>query len=79
MKTKLAEAFGWYGVVAIVSAYALINFNILSVNNIWYQTLNLTGALGIIFDAFNQRNWQPAVLNIIWAAIATIAIIKILW
>lgn len=79
MKTKLIEAFGWYGVAAIVGAYALVSFEIVSINNFWYQFLNFTGAIGIIVDALNQRNWQPAVLNIIWSVIALAAIIKMFY
>lgn len=73
-----AEILGWYGVVAIVVAYALLNFGILSVGNIWYQILNGTGALGIVYDSFRDKDYQPVVLNIIWAVIALIAIVNIL-
>lgn len=77
MKNKITEILGWYGVVAIVSAYALLSFGIITSNSFWYQGLNLTGAIGIILDALDDKNIQPAVLNIIWAVIALIAIFKI--
>jgi hypothetical protein len=78
MKNKITEFLGWYGVVAIVGAYALISLNIITSNSLWYQGLNLTGAVGIVVDALDDKNTQPAVLNIIWAIIALIAIVKIL-
>jgi hypothetical protein len=34
--------------------------------------------VGIVVDALDDKNTQPAVLNIIWAIIALIAIVKIL-
>lgn len=77
MKNKITEILGWYGVVAIVGAYALLSFNIIGNNSLWYQGLNLTGAIGIVVDALDDKNTQPAVLNIIWAIIALVAIIKI--
>ena len=78
MKNKITEILGWYGVVAILLAYALLSFGALESNSLWYQALNLTGAIGIVVDALDDKNTQPAVLNIIWAVIAIIAIVKIL-
>lgn len=78
MSRKLTEALGWYGVVAILLAYVLLNFEVVGVHSLAYQVLNLTGGLGIIIDAWKQKNYQPAVLNAIWAIVAVIAIINLL-
>jgi hypothetical protein len=74
---KFIEIFGWYGTIAIITAYALVSFLILQPTNIWYQLLNGTGALGIVLVAFHKKDYQPGVLNIIWTIIAVIAILKI--
>ena len=76
MKRILIEGFGWYGVVVILLAYGLLSFGYLSAESLTYQLLNGTGALGIMIDALHAKNYQPAVLNIIWIAIAVIAIVK---
>ncbi len=78
MKKYITEIVGWYGVVAILSAYALMSLGILSSHNIYYQLLNLSGALGIVYDSFKDKDYQPVVLNIIWAVIALIAIVNII-
>jgi len=78
MKEKITEILGWYGVITVVGAYALLSLNILSNNSLLFQGLNLTGAIGIMVDAIQDKNTQPAVLNIIWAIIALIAIVKII-
>ncbi len=78
MKTFI-EWFGWYGTVAIILAYVLVSFSLLPATNIWYQILNGTGALGIVTDAFYKKDYQPGVLNIIWAFVAVVAIAKILF
>ena len=78
MKNRVTEILGWYGVIAVVGAYALLSLNILASDSLWYQALNLTGAIGIVVDALDDKNTQPAVLNIIWAIIALIAMINIL-
>ncbi len=78
MKKYITEIVGWYGVVSILSAYALMSLGILSSHNIYYQLLNLSGALGIVYDSFKDKDYQPVVLNIIWAVIALIAIVNII-
>ena len=72
------ETIGWYGTCAVVLAYALVSFNYLSPSTFLYQVLNGTGALGIVYISFKKKAYQPGVLNIIWAIIALIAIIRLL-
>ena len=71
------EIFGWYGMAAIVSAYALSSFDALQNDGLLYQLLNLTGALGIIVVSLYKRTYQPGLLNVIWAIIALVGIIQI--
>ncbi len=44
-KKVFFQLFGWYGAIAIVSAYYMASFEILDVQSIFYQLLNITGAL----------------------------------
>lgn len=77
-QTKIIdEIIGWYGMVAIVIAFAAVSFELLSATNMWYQILNGTGALGIVYISFKKRAYQPGVLNIIWAVIAVISLVRI--
>jgi len=76
MKSKLIEFYGWYGTVAIVLAYIMVSFSIISSTNIWYQILNGTGALGIVIEAFHKKDYQPGVLNVIWTLVALFAIFR---
>ena len=81
MKTKrsiLGEIVGWYGAVAVVLAYALLSAGYMSSNSLTYQALNVTGALGIVYIAFKDKDYQSGVLNAVWALIALFAIIGIL-
>jgi hypothetical protein len=77
LNRTLTEVLGWYGVIAIVGAYALLSFEIIDAKSLTYQVLNATGALGVVLDAWNQKNWQPVVLNIFWLLIALYAILKL--
>ncbi len=74
---KLFETIGWIGMVMILTAYALANFHILSVDTITYQLLNIIGSFGIILVSYLRRNYQPMVLNIVWIIIGVISLVKI--
>lgn len=76
---RLIEFMGWYGAVAIILAYALISFSYLQPQSIAYQLLNITGAVGIITISFYKRAYQPGILNLIWALVAFVSILKILY
>lgn len=77
-KDLIIEAIGWYGMAAILLAYLLVSFGFLSVGDIFYQVLNFTGAAGVAYTSFKKKAKQLAVLNIIWAIIALVAIIRII-
>ncbi len=77
-KDLLDEIIGWYGMTAILLAYALVSFNFLSTSNLIFQLLNLTGAGGVAFISFKKNAYQPGLLNIAWAIIAMLAIIRLL-
>jgi len=72
------EIVGFYGVIAILLAYALISFGVFTSSSILYYILNGTGALGIMFVSFKKKAYQPAVLNIIWTIVAIVGILNIL-
>lgn len=78
MNRKLIELLGWYGVIAILGAYALLSFSVIKSNTLLYQLLNLTGAIGIVVHSFGKKAYQPGVLNIVWALIALVALFNIL-
>lgn len=78
MKKIILEIIGWYGVVAIFMAYLLVSYSVIIPQSYVYQVLNLTGGIGIILVSFHKKNYQPAVLNIIWSVIAISAIIMLL-
>ena len=74
----IMEILGWYGMAAILLAYALVSFKIITSNGYAYQILNLTGAIGIAIISVTKKARQPAVLNIAWAIVAFVAIIGLL-
>lgn len=75
---RISGWLGWYGVAATIIAYLLVSFLILAPTSIWYQTLNLTGALGVTIETYYRKDYQPFWLNLIWAAIALVALINLI-
>ncbi|MEK7194921.1 MAG: hypothetical protein AAB667_01560 [Patescibacteria group bacterium] len=78
LRRSTTEKIGWLGVIAILAAYISLNFGFLSPKSLVYLILNIAGSLCIITDALRQKDYQPVVLNIIWAAVAVFSIIKAL-
>jgi len=77
MKNRFLELFGWYGTIAIIGAYAMTSFTIISPQSIIYQILNITGAIGIVSISLAKKTYQPAVLNTIWALVGVMVLLKI--
>ena len=77
MNKAAGEIIGWYGAAAIVLAYILNSFSVVAASSVVYQLLNLTGAIGIIVISLLKKTYQPAAVNIIWAVVAVIALVKI--
>ena len=65
--------------MAIVGAYALNSFAVITSESFLYQFFNFTGAIGITYISFKRNAYQPGVLNAIWTIIALIAMIKIIF
>ncbi len=79
VKKVIEEIIGWYGAIVIVVAYALMSFGMILSNGLLYQTLNCSGALGVVYISFKKKAYQPGFLNILWAIIALIAILTLLF
>lgn len=70
-----ADVFGWYGTLAILSAYGFSSMGWLEQGAL-YQFLNLTGAAGVGLVCFLRRAWQPMCLEVAWALIAILALFR---
>lgn len=73
-----AEIIGWYGTAAVLAAYTLVSFDVISSDSLFFQLLNLTGALGIIVIAAYKKVGQSVVLNIVWGGVAVVALVNLL-
>ncbi|MBP7134669.1 hypothetical protein KBA73_05635 [Patescibacteria group bacterium] len=71
------ELFGWYGIIAILIAYAGTSFEAFSVHSLPYLLLNLSGSIGVLWNASTKKDWPASVLNGIWALIALVQLFRL--
>ena len=72
----IAEICGWIGMVLFLVAYFLVTFKKITADSRHYQFLNLIGAIFIGYNVFYAKVWPAFVLEIVWVAIAMIALVK---
>lgn len=72
-----AECAGWYGMLAIITAYAGVSLGWMSGEGLVFQLINLTGAMGLMTISWIKRVRQNVILNIFWAAIALYALSRL--
>ena len=77
-KKALVEILGWYGTIAILGAYALQSFEMVSAQSGLFQLLNLSGAVGLLVTTYYQHAAQSVVINVFRAGIAIIALVRII-
>ncbi len=76
-KQLVIEVIGWCGMAAVLAAYGLVNLNLLPLHSVGNVVLNLTGAAGLLLVALYKRVGQLVVLNLVWIAVALVALVKL--
>jgi hypothetical protein len=77
-KTNIfAEIFGWYGTFAILLSYALVSFSVIKAESAIYQFMNITGSIGLLSIALVKKVYQSVTINIIWAIIGIVALVRL--
>ena len=71
------DCLGWIGTILMLLAYFLLSLNKIS-NGKVYQLLNLIAALLMAIGLFPKNAWFSFTLQVIWAIVAIVALIKLL-
>ena len=71
------DIIGWIGMVLVLLAYGLLSTNKID-NGKLYQILNLIAAILMAIGLFPKNAWFSFALQVAWAIIAIVAIIKII-
>jgi O-antigen/teichoic acid export membrane protein len=72
----MVDLIGWSGAILLLIAYALVSGKYVGGTSVGYQLLNIVGAVFLIVNSSYYGAYPSAILNLIWAAIALIAIIR---
>ncbi len=72
------EIVGWLGAGLILLAYALLTAGRLKAQSFAYQGMNVVGAAGFVVNSGWNGAIPSAALNVVWAAIGLIAILRLL-
>ena len=73
----LIQISGWLGTILIVSAYFLLSRKKITGQSKTYQFLNLVGAVTLGIAVFHQGAWSALALNVVWATIAIVTLVKV--
>jgi len=68
---------GWIGMILVLLAYVLLSTNKIN-NGKLYQTLNFLASTLMAVGLFPTKAWFSFTLQIIWALVALISIIRII-
>ncbi|PIZ96672.1 MAG: hypothetical protein COX80_00705 [Candidatus Magasanikbacteria bacterium CG_4_10_14_0_2_um_filter_33_14] len=77
MKNFVATISGWYGTLAMLLAYILISFDVLSPHSFLYQLMNVTAAISLVYYSTMRKDFPMSVLNVFWAFVAIVATINL--
>ncbi|GAB3361343.1 hypothetical protein GCM10027566_27840 [Arachidicoccus ginsenosidivorans] len=72
--SKISMVAGWIGTVLYILAYLLLCLGKLTAGSKCYHLLNILGALGLIINAADMKDYPSFVVNIIWMIIAGITL-----
>ena len=70
------DVIGWIGMVLVLLASALLSTNKIK-NGMLYQLLNLIAGVCMAIGLYPKNAWFSFTLQVIWAIVAIVAIIKI--
>ncbi|MER7367465.1 hypothetical protein ACI2LC_21155 [Nonomuraea wenchangensis] len=68
---------GWAGAAVLLAAYALVSSGRIQGDGLTYQLMNLFGAVGLMVNSAWSAAWPSAGLNLVWAAIGVVALVKL--
>lgn len=75
-RNLLIDIVGWFGVVTLLVAYALVSTRKLEGDSFLYQLLNLVGSALLILNSFYYGAFPSVGINLAWIAIAALTLTR---
>ncbi|MEU4573926.1 hypothetical protein ACBI99_05780 [Nonomuraea sp. ATR24] len=73
----LLDVVGWIGAALLLTGYYLVSSSRLNGDAVPYQLINLAGSIGLMVNSAYYAAWPSAGLNLVWAAIGIVALVKL--
>ena len=73
----LVDVAGWLAALLILGGYALLTAGKVNARSPLYQWMNVVVAVGFVINSGYFKAWPSAVLNVIWAGIGIVALVRI--
>jgi hypothetical protein len=73
----LVDVAGWLAALLILGGYALLTAGKVNARSPLYQGMNVVGAIGFIINSGYFKAWPSAALNVVWAGIGIVALVRI--
>jgi hypothetical protein len=73
----LLDVVGWIGAALLLTGYAMVSSARLNGDGVPYQLINLAGSVGLMVNSAYYAAWPSAGLNLVWAAIGVVALVKL--
>jgi len=74
-KLTLIEIIGWGGAVLLITAYYLIQSEIVKSDDVIYSTLNVLAAAMLFINAWEHRAYPSLIINAVWFMIGACTLI----
>ena len=73
----MVDVAGWLAALLILGGYALLTAGKVTARSPLYQGMNVVGAIGFIINSGYFKAWPSAALNVVWAGIGIVALVRI--
>jgi hypothetical protein len=73
----IIDIIGWAGAALILAAYFLLTLGKVRAESATYQAMNLLGAAGFVINSGWHGAIPNAALNVAWAIIAAVALVRL--
>jgi hypothetical protein len=77
MERLFVDVAGWAAALLILGGYAMLTAGKVDARSPLYQWMNVLGAIGFVINSGYFKAWPSAVLNVIWAGIGMVALVRI--
>ena len=72
----MCDAIGWLGAVFVLVAYYLVSSNLVDPKSMRFQSMNILGALLLVYYTHSCKAYASMMVNIIWVFIGIHSLVK---